>query len=245
MKRRGTYYGASTIVKARTQRPRRYARRVYSKPRIYKNRFTNAYIPELKFQDFQANQTAFSTSWITMEDATADCISAVAQGDGPQDRDGRVYYIESIHMKGVFLTQAEESVVTPIPDMRGRFLIVLDKQTNQTQIVPAEVMDEGQTDDTLAFRNLSFTQHHQVLWDKTITLRRPNTNEGAINLFAVATNSTVMFSYNRRFNPPLRVTTNNTTAVVGSIMDNSLHVIGIGTDTRLLLNYQTRMRFRG
>lgn len=201
---------------------------------------------ESKFVDIETNGDPFAITWATMENATALCISGVAQGDGESERDGRVYHLTSIHVKYIIHTLAVESSGTPLPTVHGRVCIVWDKQTNAAQLDATDVMDAGGTDDILSFRNLQFTQRFNVMYDKPFILKRyGQTNEGAINLFASGICSTNVISFNKSFARPVKVTCTGTGGTVAAINDNSFHCIGIGNTTALQLNMIVRCRFVG
>ncbi len=200
---------------------------------------------EVKFADIESNSDAFATNWATMEDATNDSISGVAIGDTESSRDGRVYHIHSIHIKGRIQVASTEMVGTPQPDLFGRICLVLDTQTNGSQLTATDVMVGTGTDDVLAFRNLRHTKRFQVLWDKKWLLRSFVTNEGAANLYAQQNQSTAIFSFNRRFKTPIKVICSGTDATISSLSDNSLHVIGVANSVGALLSYQARLRFTG
>ncbi len=202
---------------------------------------------ERKFADFEASGDAFASSWATMQDGTIKCISAVAIGNTESTRVGRVYHITSLHMRGSVSTGSQESQTAPLNDMFCRVVIVWDTQTNAAELTATDVMDAGQTDDEYAFRNLQNTKRFRILMDKVISLNFSNmTNEGAINLFA-AGQKKVHFKFNRTFKKPIKVICSGTSAVIGSITDNSIHVIGISSTTTAspVLNYQARIRFTG
>ncbi len=198
---------------------------------------------ERKFVDIETQADAFATTWATMEDATNDSISGVAQGDGESQRDGRKYWIHSIHIKCAVQAQAQEAQVNPLSELKGRICLVWDKQTNGAQLTATDVMDGGLTDDTLAFRNLQFTSRFQVLWDKKWKLTRHNVAQGAVDLFAATTQTTHIMTYNKIFSKPVQVICSGTTAVIANITDNSFHIIGVATNTTALLNMQVRVRF--
>ncbi len=202
---------------------------------------------ENKFIDYETDNDAFATTWATMEDGTAMCISSTLVGDNESNRDGRVYHINSIHIRGNVSYSSAESEVAPASDAVTRICLVWDKQTNGAQLTATDVMDGGQTRDWLAFRNLHFTKRFQILMDKTIRIPVANTvtNEGAINLFANGSSWTMPFSYNHVFKKPVKVICKATTAVVTSVVDNSFHVIGVGTTVNASLHYQSRVRFSG
>lgn len=200
---------------------------------------------ETKFFDVEADQDAFAVSWATMEPATTN-LTAVAQGDGESNRDGRRYAIKSIHLKGHVEAPAVESNPAPVPDQLTRICLVWDTQTNGAQLTATDVMDGGQTVDVLSFRNLQFTKRFRVLYDKTIMLPvgTANTNEGSINLFA---NALIRrsFKFNKTFDPPIQVTMSGTGADIANVTDNSIHMIGVSVTTLPTLTYQCRIRFVG
>lgn len=204
---------------------------------------TGGYIDiENKFIDYEHN-AAFATTWTALEDGTADCISATAQGDGESNRDGRVYHIRSVHVKGYMAMSTAEGQAAPTSDELARVALVWDTQTNGAQLTATDVMDGGQSIDVLAFRNLQYSKRFRVLKDSGVKrIQAHPLNEGAINSFAAAP-VYVPFKFNVKFKKPIKVRCSGTTAVVTSIADNSLHVIGCATNTNVTLVYQSRVRF--
>ncbi len=202
---------------------------------------------ENKFVDNELDATAFAATWATMEPAASvETISATAIGNTESSRDGRVYFINSVHLRGFVSRAAVESQAAPFNDVVARICLVWDTQTNGAQLTATDVMDGGQSNDYIAFRNLQFTKRFRILMDKTITLKAyGQTNEGAVNLFANGLDRSPTFVYNRVFKTPIKVICKGTTAVVASITDNSLHVIGAATGASALLTYQSRIRFSG
>ncbi len=200
---------------------------------------------ENKFFDVEADADAFAVTWATMEPATTN-LTAVAQGDGESNRDGRKYAIRSIHIKGFVKFPAIESANAPVDDRLCRIALVLDTQTNNAQLIATNVFDGGQTDDVLAFRNLQFTRRFRVLMDKTIRVpvAQGSLNEGAVNLFA-APGTTIPFTFNKVFKRPVQVLMSGTTADIANVTDNSIHMIGVALDTSTALSYQCRIRFVG
>lgn len=201
---------------------------------------------EMKFIDIESVDDAFATTWATMEDGTNDVLSGIVQGNGESQRIGRKVQIHSIHLKCFVATDSVETNGTPAADVIGRYCLVLDKQTNGAQLTATDVMDGGQTKDTLAFRNLQHTRRFQVLWDRKFKLGRSNdTNEANINKYGRGKTSTTIMTYNKRFNPPIPVLFSGNDATVSSITDNSLHMIGVADSTLGKLTYQCRIRYTG
>ncbi len=200
---------------------------------------------ERKFADFQLTNTAFGTSWVPMQDGTIKCISGVAQGDGESERDGRLYTLTSLHIRGFIEILGTEGQTAPLGDHLARVVIVLDTQTNAAEVTATNVMDAGQTDDINSFRNLQFTKRFRVLKDKTFRIpgQAGSMTSGA-NVFDQGPVK-IHFKWNFNFKTPIRVICKATTNVIGAITDNSIQVIGVGDTALTLLNYQARVRFLG
>ena len=105
-------------------------------------------------------------------------------------------------------------------------------------------MDNSGSRDTLAFRNLQQTNRFKVLASRMLILRPMVVNEGAINLFA---HGQVLKQFSFAFAPrtPIKVTCQGTSSVVTDVVDNSLHVVAVSTDTAATIEYQVRLRFKG
>lgn len=198
---------------------------------------------EKKFYDTELNNSTVTSSWGTADPIALNCISAPAQGDGESDRDGRVFYINSVHIHGYCRITATEGNTAPTSNDLFRVVLVLDKQTNAAQLTATDVMDAGGTSDVIAFRNLQYTQRFRILKDVTFTMQPQCVNEGASNLFS-NTDQYQYFSMNHIFKKPLKVQCSGTSAGVSSIVDNSLHVIACATANQITtLYYQARIRF--
>ncbi len=215
----------------------------FSQRRLLNQRTGGFLGKELKFFDVDENAGVFTTTWAVQEPDTTN-LTAVAQGDGESNRDGRKYAMHSIHLKGMVSFPTTESATAPVADSSVRLVLVLDTQTNGAQLTATDVMDGGGSVDLLSFRNLQFTKRFKVLWDKLITVKPQGTNEGAINLFANS-NTQRLFSFNKKFAKPIPVTMKGTTADIANVTDNSIHLIVVGTDASLNLQYQSRLRFTG
>ncbi len=200
---------------------------------------------ERHFSNFESNSDAFTTSWATMQDGTIKCVSAIAVGNTEKTRQGRVYHISSIHMRGDVRFTSTEGSIVPLDTVMCRVVLVQDTQTNAAELTATDVFDASQATDYLAFRNLQQTKRFRILMDKVITLDATGqTNEGAANLFATGV-VIRHFKFNRTFKTPIKVICKGSTAVIGSIVDNSIHVIGISSSIvgTPLLTYQVRIRF--
>ncbi len=198
---------------------------------------------ELKFFDVETAVDAFAVTWETIEPATTN-LTAVAQGDGESNRDGRSYVIMGINIKGFISIAVSEAQTAPVGDQLARLVLVWDKQTNGAQLTATQVMDGAQTDDINSFKNLQFTKRFVILKDQTWMVRRVGLNEGAVNAFA-AGNRSLPFEWNINFRVPMEVTMSGTGADIANVTDNSIHMIGVATSTIVKASYQCRIRFRG
>ncbi len=204
--------------------------------------------PEIKFADAQLAAEAFTTAWAAKNPTgtgMTDSISVPVVGTGEENRDGRVYYIHSIHVHGKINLPATESDAAPQGGpIYARVCLIWDTQTNAAEITATDVMDAGGADDILAFRNLQNSSRFIVLKDKTFRLVPNAGNEGSINLFYKPF-SEIRFKWNKSFKKPIKVRCVGTTADVASVSDNSFSIIGLANNTNMTLEYQSRLRFTG
>lgn len=200
---------------------------------------------ERKFADFEESNQVFSITWVTMQDGTIKCISGVVQGDGESNRDGRVYNITSLHIKGFIELLGSEGQTAPLGDTLARVCVVLDTQTNGAELTATDVMDGAQTDDVNSFRNLQFTGRFRVLKDHLFRIpgQSGSMTSGA-NVFDQGPVK-IPFNWNFVFKKPIKVTCSATTGVIGAITDNSIQIIGVADTALTLLNYQARIRYVG
>ncbi len=247
MPRRGKYYAPGTgIVKAYQPRPGYYARKYYPRKRRYvspKSYGNFSGMGEMKFVDFVNTSDNFGTVWSSM--MSGDSVSNMLQDDGENERDGRIYYIHSVHVRYVIFTDNQQGTGSPANDLRGRLVLVWDKQTNSGTIAPANVMDTSAGDQTLAFRNLLFVSRYRILMDKKWQLERDAMSEGGQDFFASGSDTSPIYSFNRRFSPPIKVVCNGTGASVANVTDNSFGIIGVTNVANGILNSNVRVRFTG
>lgn len=208
----------------------------------FKRNRMGAFGSETKFADSELTATALTTSWVTLNPTTKNSLTAVAQGTTESTHLGRTMYMTSFHMKGDFFLPTVEADVDITNDATVRYVIVMDTDTKGTEVSATDVMDAGQTDDVHAFRNLQHTSRLKVLTDKTFTMRPFVVAQGAVDLFANGARRR-HFQYNITFKKPVRVLFSGTTAVVASIVDNSLHFCAISNST-YSVEYQCRLRFK-
>ncbi len=200
---------------------------------------------EYKFHDAEVSAKTLSATWAGGETdpATANCLNGIAQGDTESTRDGRKYTMTAVQIRGSVEGITLSNQADAVPGENIRLLLVLDTQSNGTQIVAEEVMTAGGTQDVFGFRNLKFSERFVVLKDWTfdidwITVGTDGTNTQTIGA------QRKYFNFYKRLNIP--VVTTDTGATIADISGNSLHMIGVASaGSQMILNYQSRVRFVG
>ncbi len=204
---------------------------------------------ENKFLDSELTSTALAATWTSLNPSGTGCtdsISVPAQGDGESERDGRVFYINSVHVNGFFQIPAAESAVAPPRVTFVRVILYWDTQTNAAEATATDIMDGGGSVDVLGFRNLQNSKRFIVLKDKLMKITPMSTNEGAVNLFATGVQQ-IHFKFNKKFAKPIKVRTSGTTANVNVCTDNNLGIAALCdvTTQAPTIQYQARVRFSG
>ncbi len=195
---------------------------------------------ETKFIDYTyASAFVATMTGAEADPTTADSLSAIAQGDGESNRDGRKCTLISLHMRGHVQLDPVTGSSASSPKIM-RVIVVWDTQTNGTQLNSEDVILAA-THVEHGFRNLQFSKRFRILKDATFTLNPlAGAGDGTADDFAAVNRS---FKWNFKLGIP--VIHKGTTAVVANITDNSLHVIAFASDINCALRYESRIRFVG
>ena len=193
------------------------------------------------------NSTADCSSGEQDQSATI-CATTIPQGDGESQRDGRKAEILSVHYKGTILIpeRANQSTQTTYPIVY--IAMVLDTQTNGTQIVSENVFENPSASTRLCvtpLQNLENQKRFRVLkvWRHDFM---PATNGSTGSTFDTHGYSK-SFDLFHKFKTPLKINYSNTTESIASTADNSVHLIAYcsATGATPTLNYNCRTRFVG
>jgi len=140
---------------------------------------------ELKFLDVPHTASALTapTDWTGAEiqptSVVTGCLSAPAQGDSPQNREGRKISIRSILLQGAISINAQAAQATADIAPTIFCALVLDTQTNGVTINSEDVYSNpsaSATTNCCPLRNMSFSQRFKVL--KTWTWHVPQLELG-------------------------------------------------------------------
>lgn len=237
----------------RTTRPYRVYRRKYaSNRRRTLNRRTGGY---------RGIETKFIDSWLTAaaitsptdctggerDPSTQQCLNGITQGVGESNRIGRRFRMQNISIKGIVETTKQTNLTTdPGFAPTVSLWLVLDKQTNETQLNSEDVFVNPSANGRLATEchfNLENKDRFIILKKKTMTFGIPNGYNDAAGTGAYGSNVRTFSMYKNL--KGLRVNTSGTTNTIGNITDKSLHLIAFTNSVSLapLLFYNARLRF--
>lgn len=176
------------------------------------------------------------------------CLSAPAQGDGAQERDGKKIVIKSALIQGGIYVPAQTNQtgadVAPVVFLA----LVKDTQTNGVTINSEDVFTNpagNAGSGATPFRNMSNSSRFQVLKQWRQRLTQPNMVFDGTNIEQGGFNYSFVLSWKGIC--PVNFSTTATTANVSAVIDNSLHLIAYSNTTNLTptINACCRIRFVG
>lgn len=244
-----------------------YANKPYKKPRAaivasarpkymrVQGRSAGALVasPENKYYDTTFPATAMAAtaaSWASteMDPATKLTLCCPVQGTGISDRVGRKIHVTKLKLRGTvgYSVAGSLSSVSSMPEVR--ILIVQDLQTNGAQLNGEDVMASSATaavaNQILTYQNLANFGRFKVLKDKQLDFK---TGIAANNASATTISqelSSISFKCTLKFRKPVVVHFNSTNGgTVADIVDNSFHVLALGSNTSCTLAYECRVVF--
>lgn len=192
---------------------------------------------ETKFVDQSADAAVVTTLAGAENDPATLNLSAIAQGVGESQRDGRKCTIVRLHVKGDLHAVATTTLSTT---NIVRILIVQDTQTNGAQLKSEDVLT-AVTHAYHAFPNLKFSKRFKICKDHTFMMR-PTIAAGESSSKGTGP-FTSRFDWTFKMNMP--VIHSGTGDGIANVTDNSLHLIAIGSDSGAVLSYESRIRFVG
>lgn len=249
--------GYKKYNRRRTKYKGRYRKAVAAEVKRVLNGRTGGYVGlEKKFFDSErsiAIPVSTDASGCEADPTTLLCLNCPAQGDGESERDGRQISMSSIQVKGMvsIAAQSDQTAGDVIPDVM--IALVLDKQTNGSQLNSEDVYENPSGFSTLAsqpFRNLENSQRFRVL--KTVHVTSTEL-AGAIQPVYDGTNieqqgANVPFSmYVNLKGMKVNFISGQTSSTISAIADNSIHVIAYASNVSAspTLLYNARLRFVG
>lgn len=206
---------------------------------------------EVKYFDDALVNSAL-TSPTTAEGAehdppTSNCLNAVTQGDGQSNRDGRKYQIKNTFVSGNINVAPLVNQTAVPPATMCYVALVLDKQTNSAQLSSESVFTNISENAICAanmMREMEFTSRFQVLDAVQIKFDATNVAYDGTNMETGGAIVPFKLSSSKLIEV---LSTTGGGGGVGSIVDNSLHIIAYCNSTTLVpkISYNSRIRFVG
>lgn len=209
---------------------------------------------EMKYSDSFKTLTvvAESTNWTgtELDPGTANCLFSPVTGNDINNREGRKVNVYKIKIRGLITRITDTTQTTVSADPATRVILVMDTQTNGTQMQGEDLMTTSEASVSITFtgfQNLANLGRFRVLKDKTYY---PTPNVAVNNASATTVSQAggnIPFKMNVVFKEPVVVRFNATDGgTVADIIDNSFHLIAqrSGNDGSVLLGYTCRVCFK-
>jgi len=199
---------------------------------------------ELKYYDTGISSTNVST---TVNGAELDppligALNCIAQGDGESNRDGRRIQLRSLDLQGLVTGVLKQEQADSKYPIVIRLWVVLDKQSNATQCSSEDVITSPVASAVNALPNPKYEERFTILMEDCIILNNSQSMTDGAN-----TSSSTWKTKSFQYHIPLRVMVNfkDTAESMASIVDNSIHVIGVSNSSDCYVEYNSRVKFVG
>jgi len=205
---------------------------------------------EKKFYDTSYSGTISADSGCASCEAdpgTVNTVSAPAQGDGEQNRDGKKIVAKYLYIEGS-ITKLAENNLTAIPIPVGvKIAVVLDTQTNAAQLNSEDVFKNQLANAATtpqAMRDLEYGSRFRILKEYNCVLKSQLATWDGTNIEMGGDREDFQWYIPLK---DLVINFNGTaTAGVASVLDNSIHVIAMASIASTCnLAYNARLRFIG
>lgn len=211
--------------------------------------------------EFESKELKFFDAWVKdgtlsatvnatngeQDPTLGSCLNAVLQGTDPWDRDGRKILIKHIKVLGVFESEGLQDQADVHSQSMFLVAIVLDKQTNGTQLSSELVYQNPAAHSRMSampLRNMNYLSRFEIL--QTALLMAPTASTGVDG-----SNSTTISGYQIPFElnmkTNIRVEYITGAGGIADISNSSIHVLAWCTSTSMApaISYNSRIRFYG
>ncbi len=208
---------------------------------------------EMKYFDTFLASTALvqPVTWDTTEfdPATFLTFCVPVKGTGINQRIGREIRLHKFKLRGQIRVIVQANQTATDGACQVRMLLVLDTQTNATQIAGENVMEAPGTasaaNNCMTFMNLDSLGRYRILKDKTMVLTNPNLAWDGTNMEQQGL--VKPFKINHTFKNPVAVHFNAANGgTIADIVDNSLHLLIAATNIDLAptVLYEARVSYK-
>lgn len=232
-----------------------YAKRQMTGRRGYStvNRTRGVYSKgEMKYFDTNRSGIAIAANadWTGTEadPATLNTLCVPTVGAAINQRIGREIKVYKIKIKGIIQAPNQASQSGGDAAQSCRLLLVLDTQTNASQMQGEQVIGSGNVADSLfSFQNLDNVGRFRVLKDKMMTMSNVNLAGSPTTGDVVQSGMARTFKISYKFRTPVSIRFNATNGgSVADIVDNSFHILINSSNAALssTLSYQARVCYK-
>jgi len=155
-------------------------------------------------------------------------LCAPTVGAGLNQRVGRKINIHKVKIHGTVSIPAQAAQAVADPATKIRIVLVLDQQTNATQMTAAQLFNDGTAAVTVinSFQNPNNFGRFRVLKDKYISFSNMNLAGSPTSADVIQASARINFKFAVNFKKPIVVHFNAANGgTVADIVDNSLHMI--------------------
>jgi len=205
---------------------------------------------EKKFIDYEYDNTiSGALAGSEADPTTALALNATAVGDDLTNRNGRLITLKSVHVRGYVNFGEGTSNTDIIPEEDVKVVLLMDTQTNGAQFNAEDVFVDPTDNDLDGFtlRNLRYQKRFKVLATQIVCSGPRTAVQDSASPGLITTGRAVKrFEMDYEFKRPVQTEYTAATAVVASILTNSLHMLAVATpNSTATLRYFSRVRFVG
>lgn len=182
----------------------------------------------LQGRNASAVQGALASALLSPTGGLIGPIGSCTRGSDYNQRIGARTHLKHTEMVYTLRTVGQTLQAQPAPDIYVMTFVVLDRQTNGTNLTPTQIYDQGFNDGEF-WPTIQYKDRFKILWTKTHRIQRKSIPLATAGVF----NSTVGgFDYgitevhqtaNIRLNLPMQFQENTTGGAIGDVSDNSVH----------------------
>lgn len=219
-------------------------------------KYVDGYLDDTGLQSVNANDSTWASTELNPRQATAvyGCLPVPKQGTGYADRDGRRIYVKDIKIRGIITFIGGDGLVAAgSPNANIRLIVVKDTRTNGVGMSAENAIGPGLGSDgnasltadaaLTALTNPDGWGRYVIMKDKYYRASPLSAfndgTDGAVNTYSIPFKLTVKCNCYVNFSA--------TTGVVGSIVDNSFHLLAAfeGSNATPSVTYVARTSFMG
>lgn len=182
---------------------------------------------------------------------TADCLTAIPQGDKSSERIGKSVVVNKVTVRGTISVAQDDAQTETSSTATYMVAMILDTQTNAAQLKSEDVYKNAMADPDTAcsvLRDMEFTNRFKVL--RVVQLVAPTVWAAGVSASTYDLSGyTIPFEMHKEWKSGLKINykLGAITGVIANTIDNSIHIIAYATNASRLprIKYNARIRYTG